>query len=44
MLDNPAMMHEDDVLGEPPRLADVVSDDNDLDASMLGVDEKTLDG
>ena len=42
MLDNPAMMQENDILRESARLADIVGDDDDLNAAMLGLDEQGL--
>jgi hypothetical protein len=44
MLDESAVMKKDDVLREPSRLAHVMGHDNHFDATVLGADEKPLDG
>ena len=44
MLDDPAVMQEHNIAGKPASLADVVGDDDDLDATALSVDQQLLDG
>jgi hypothetical protein len=44
MLDESAVMQEDDVLGQPSCLTHVMGHDDDFDATVLGADEQPLDG
>src|SRR5262245_4217018 len=44
MLDDPAAMQEEHVSRQPPRLADIMRDHDDLHAAMLSVDEEFFDG
>ena len=39
MLDNATVVQKHDVIREPPRLADVMSYQNDLDAATLGIEQ-----
>src|SRR5262245_55739198 len=43
-LDDPALMHEEHVQRQPPRLADIMRDHDDLYAAMLSVDKQFFDG
>jgi hypothetical protein len=44
MLDESAVMQENDIVREPSRLTHVVGHDNHFDTTVLGVDEEPLDG
>lgn len=43
MLDNAAVVQKHDIVCQPPRLANVVRHENDLDAPTLSVKKQPLD-
>jgi len=43
MLDNAAVVQKHDIVGQAPRLTNVVRHENDLDSSTLSVEEQPLD-